>query len=300
MSRTLQFKRYANTDLAIITGADGELIIDETNHYLTIHDGITTGGARTFGIPSVRLINGANTLTLTANGNLQMPNGQLRFADTTSQNTAFNSFYINTINNNALQIANLQNVQSNSNILSVQANTIYNQGVNITQNTWIINTDAKMQSAYNQANTDYTTLTAAATVYGNSTFVPVITLTANGRVSSIVNTAITIGYTNGSGGIVTQLTSRTTGVTLNKPSGQITLTSNAMSTGTSNTFVFTNSAISANDFLMINHWSGGTLGNYTFASNTTSGQANVTIRAISTVTAESPILQYVVIKGAAT
>jgi len=48
------------------------------------------------------------------------------------------------------------------------------------------------QAAYNQANTDYTTISATAGVYGNASFIPVTTLTANGRVSSITNTAISI------------------------------------------------------------------------------------------------------------
>ena len=55
------------------------------------------------------------------------------------------------------------------------------------------------QSAYNSANSantfDYTTISTTASVYGNATFVPVITLAANGRVSSITNTAIT-GFAN--------------------------------------------------------------------------------------------------------
>jgi hypothetical protein len=46
MSRTLQFKRYANTTVANTTGADGELIIDANARTITIHDGITPGGKR--------------------------------------------------------------------------------------------------------------------------------------------------------------------------------------------------------------------------------------------------------------
>ena len=42
------------------------------------------------------------------------------------------------------------------------------------------------------ANTDYTTISATAGVYGNASHVTVTTLTANGRVSSITNTAIAI------------------------------------------------------------------------------------------------------------
>jgi hypothetical protein len=46
MSRTIQFKRYANTVVANTTGASGEIIIDQTNHTVTVHDGVTLGGVR--------------------------------------------------------------------------------------------------------------------------------------------------------------------------------------------------------------------------------------------------------------
>ena len=74
--------------------------------------------------------------------------------------------------------------------------------------------------------------------------------------------------------------------------------SQALSAGAANTFVLTNSTITANDFVMLTHFSGGTLGNYVFAANTSAGQANVTVRSITTVTAEAPVIQYVIIKGA--
>jgi len=45
-------------------------------------------------------------------------------------------------------------------------------------------------AAFDKANTDVTSITATAGVYGNATYVPVITLAANGRISSITNTAI--------------------------------------------------------------------------------------------------------------
>jgi hypothetical protein len=51
------------------------------------------------------------------------------------------------------------------------------------------------QAAFDKANTDVTFISATAGVYGNATYVPVITLAANGRISSITNTAI-----SGSGG----------------------------------------------------------------------------------------------------
>ena len=49
------------------------------------------------------------------------------------------------------------------------------------------------QAAFDKANTDVTSISATAGVYGNATYVPVITLAANGRISSITNTAISGG-----------------------------------------------------------------------------------------------------------
>jgi hypothetical protein len=46
MSRTLQFKRYANTVVANTTGAPGELIIETTNNIVTVHTGNIAGGVR--------------------------------------------------------------------------------------------------------------------------------------------------------------------------------------------------------------------------------------------------------------
>jgi hypothetical protein len=46
--------------------------------------------------------------------------------------------------------------------------------------------------AFTQANTDYTAVSATAGVYGGASNIPVITLAANGRVSGIVNTSISI------------------------------------------------------------------------------------------------------------
>jgi hypothetical protein len=82
------------------------------------------------------------------------------------------------------------------------------QGVNTTQNTRITSADntataayAKANAAFDQANTDFTTITVTSGVYGNATFVPVITLGANGRVIAVTNTAISSG--GGGGATIT-------------------------------------------------------------------------------------------------
>tara|TARA_R110000868_G_scaffold393138_1_gene664063 strand:- start:132 stop:1001 length:870 start_codon:yes stop_codon:yes gene_type:complete len=67
MSRTLQFKRLANTQLAQTTGANGEIIVDYTNDTLTVHDGVNPGGSKlsteTYVTGSVR----ANSAFIVAN-----------------------------------------------------------------------------------------------------------------------------------------------------------------------------------------------------------------------------------------
>ena len=60
-----------------------------------------------------------------------------------------------------------------------------------------------------------------------------------------------LGYGVGSGGSVTQATSKSTAVTLNKPSGRITMYAATLNAGASVQFTFTNSTITANDGLAL-------------------------------------------------
>ena len=71
----------------------------------------------------------------------------------------------------------------------------YVASVNSTQNTNITTATNLAQNAYNQANTDYTTVVVSAGTYGGTTVVPVIVASANGRITSISNTSITAGAT---------------------------------------------------------------------------------------------------------
>lgn len=67
-----------------------------------------------------------------------------------------------------------------------------------------------------------------------------------------------MGYGAGAGGTVTQVTSKTTAVTLNKPSGQITMHNAALAAGASVTFVVNNSlAASADGVLVTGDYNGG-------------------------------------------
>jgi hypothetical protein len=82
------------------------------------------------------------------------------------------------------------------------------------------------------ANTDYTTISATAGVYGNASHVPVTTLTANGRVSSITNTAIAIDTAAITSGTLA-VARGGTGVTTSTGTGAVVLnTSPTLSTPT--------------------------------------------------------------------
>ncbi len=91
-----------------------------------------------------------------------------------------------------------------------------------------------------------------------------------------------LGYTSDAQGTVTQATSKSTGVTLNKSAGQITTNNAALASATNVTFTLTNSFISANDVLILNVGSGATAGAYNcWVSSLSAGAVTITLRNIS-------------------
>ncbi len=107
-----------------------------------------------------------------------------------------------------------------------------------------------------------------------------------------------IGYGTGAGGTITQSTSKSTGVTLNKPSGQITLNNAALAADTTVSFTLTNSAITATDVLVMNHISGGTAGSYLLNAQCASGSASINVRNITSGSlSEAIVIQFVLVKG---
>ena len=92
-----------------------------------------------------------------------------------------------------------------------------------------------------------------------------------------------LGYTAAAQGTVTQLTSKSTAVTLNKPAGVITMNNASLATATNATFTLNNSLISANDTVILTI-SGGqaTPGSYNvFANSLSAGSVSITLRNIS-------------------
>jgi hypothetical protein len=109
-----------------------------------------------------------------------------------------------------------------------------------------------------------------------------------------------IGYTTGAGGTVTQTTDKATGVTLNTPTGQITMNGAALASDNSVSFTLTNSAIAASDVVNVCIRSGATGGAYfVIVDQVGAGSCRISVRNMTGGSlSEALVLNYAVVKGA--
>jgi hypothetical protein len=110
-----------------------------------------------------------------------------------------------------------------------------------------------------------------------------------------------VGYNTGAGGTVTQLTSKSTAVTLNKATGQVVTHNAALGAGIAVAFVLNNSLISTTDIVIANVLGAG--GSYIAQTiNIAAGGGAATIR-LTNITAgslgEAVTINFIVIKGVA-
>jgi hypothetical protein len=120
-------------------------------------------------------------------------------------------------------------------------------------------------------------------------------LTATGAIVSTGTAGV--GYATGAGGAVTQLTSRVTGVTLNKRCGAITMFS-AAGSATAASFTVTNSTVAATDVIILNQKSGTNL--YVLAvTAVAAGSFNITFLTTGGVATDAPVINFAVIDGVA-
>lgn len=89
------------------------------------------------------------------------------------------------------------------------------------------------------------------------------------------------GYVTGDGSSETQQTSKSTGVTLSKKCGQITMHNAALAADTTVSFTLTNTTIAATDLLVLNHVSGGTAGSYLLNAQCAAGSASINVRNVT-------------------
>ena len=113
-----------------------------------------------------------------------------------------------------------------------------------------------------------------------------------------------IGYSSAAQGTVTQATDKSTGVTLNKSAGRITMKNAALAGATAVSFILTNSLISANDVIIVNvgsNTTGSALGAYTtYVSYLAAGSCLITLRNLTAATSysEAVIINFAIIHGA--
>lgn len=122
--------------------------------------------------------------------------------------------------------------------------------------------------------------------------------------SSIRSTSASagVGYATGAGGVVTQLTNKSTAVTLNAICGTITMDAATLAHQTPVAFTLTNSAIAATDVVVVSVKSGGTAGAYLVSAGAVAaGSCSITLFNCQTAgnLSEAVVLSFAVIKAVA-
>ena len=117
--------------------------------------------------------------------------------------------------------------------------------------------------------------------------------------SLLGSTESAVGYSTGTGGTVTQATSKSTGATLNKRCGQITMNNAALAAAAEVSFTLTNSVIAATDVVYACAASGATAGAYTVQCDAVAaGSCRISVgnRSAGSLS-EAIVLTFVVIKA---
>ncbi len=123
------------------------------------------------------------------------------------------------------------------------------------------------------------------------------TVNAAGAVRSSSATA-GVGYATGAGGTETQANNKSTGVSMNKVTGIITMHNQTLNADVTVSFTLTNTAIAATDAVIVLHESAGTLGAYSFASTAAAGSADISVHNNTPGNlGEAIVLRFVVIKS---
>ena len=118
---------------------------------------------------------------------------------------------------------------------------------------------------------------------------------------SLTGASSTMGYGAGAGGTVTQATSKSTVVTLNRPSGKITMAADALAAGASVIFTLSNSMFLSNDLVVLTGlWSGPNPINYRIeVAGSSSSNIDIRVTNISAGSlSEAVVIKFAIIRGA--
>jgi hypothetical protein len=108
-----------------------------------------------------------------------------------------------------------------------------------------------------------------------------------------------LGYAASAQGTVTQASSKSTGVTLNKSAGRITMNGAELAANTAVSFTLTNNIISVKDTIVVNVSGGGTAAAYTtYISSMAAGSAVIALRNLTSgALSEAVVLNFAVLHG---
>jgi hypothetical protein len=230
----------------------------------------------------------ANTNTVVA-GNIEMTGiGRTFSADFTNVTIASRAYFKSNVANGQTSLIAVPNGSSTSSRIGVVNNSSPTNSSRIMLST--------------NASTD---VQLVSDVFGTGTYLP-ITMWTNGASQVKLDTtgdftvigAGGLGYGTGSGGAIAQGTSRTTGVTINKTNGAITLFSTTTTAGTFTSFTVTNSTVAATDTVQVNMKSGSVDSYIITVSAVAAGTFRVQIYNVAAVAvAEAPVINFAVIKA---
>ena len=261
MTEQLQLRRGTAAQIAAFTGAQGEVVVDTTNDRLVVSDGATAGGW-----PAAKLVEPYLGIGTAPNpGNVLSAYGASALFNGVSFNVTVNKAAATDTASFIFEDAFSGRAQ-----IGLCGDDDFSFKVSPDGATWI------------------TAMTIAAAT-GAATFGGAILSSGAGGV----------GYKTGAGGTVAQSSSKSTGVTLNKPTGQITLNAASLAAGAIVSFTLTDSSIADGDLLVLNHISGGTPGAYALNGQCAAGSASIAVRnATAGALSEAIVLAFAIVKGA--
>jgi hypothetical protein len=178
-----------------------------------------------------------------------------------------------TIAANAVTYAKFQQVAASSLVGNATGSLANAAGITLAGNLGFSGTTLRTQTSTNNVLVGRTTagagVTEEITLAGGLAFSGT-TLTAAGALTptSVASTGAVkssgtggVGYATGAGGAVTQITNKSTGVTLNKDCGTLTMNNAALASAVLVEFIVTNSEVAATDTINLNLASGATTTN---------------------------------------
>jgi hypothetical protein len=118
----------------------------------------------------------------------------------------------------------------------------------------------------------------------------------------LIGSSQTLGYSTGAGGSVSQTGTKATGVTLNRPTGTITMTAATLNANTTVSFTLTNNVISATDIIVLQHTSGGAnSASYNLNAFPAAGSAVISVRNVTAGNlSEAIVIRFAVIESVVT